>query len=300
MFTQCQPRVSGIDCSHEHVVEDGREGTVVCVECGLVIEDFIFSTTYAQDGGKETTQSRRGGDKYLREQKELLFELSSRGLFPLKIVYETLTKFNEFSKQREESGQKKTFDFIALLAFSLFDTLCENHLTRTPKEICSFFGIDLNRMWKEEKNLNFLSSRQIGIQDFANRFCGVLQFEYFHTREIINICNQMYGMGDLNPQSIAVVVIYMYCKYFDCSLNLKQVCHNLNVSYGTINSILSKPPSLKDYIFKIISSSASSSISSSSTRNRIFKNNYWTSEKIVEEKKEKEKKKKQKRRDKKI
>lgn len=190
-------------------------------------------------------------EKDINEKKLYLFELVERGVFSNQVAYETLYKYDQYLRQRQSSKLSNKIDHVALLAFSLFDTLCEMSLSRNPKEIVDFFNISVHRFWEEEKKLGFLTQRKINVTDFIERFCNILHMEYSHFIQIRNIYDEMYGMGDLNPQSIAACIIFTYCQYFDPFIKLKDICRILNIPYGSINSILTGKK-LKNYIVNII------------------------------------------------
>lgn len=211
-------------CTHENTVEDSKEGTIVCLECALVLEDRI--SFYHYDGGFDKTETKTTTKKE-EEDEQMLFELSDRGMFPQNVVYQTVSKYEQYKKfflgkkQRvdddDNDENEKKIKNTAIIAFALYTTLIDNNISRTPIEICQIFNVSTSDLWNVEKKLDnyFFSANRASnnVADYIERFGGILNISYSSISRIKTISLQLYGMGGVTPQTLAACLIFLYCKH---------------------------------------------------------------------------------------
>jgi transcription initiation factor TFIIIB Brf1 subunit/transcription initiation factor TFIIB len=214
------------ECSHSNVVDDEREGTCVCTECGLVLEQLYFPC-YTSDIDD------------IDRCKTFLFlrDVCSNAFISENIIYYSYTYFKHLKK--DQSIISKKFADIAIASFALYETLSRHKNAYTAKEIAYYTGTPCTTLWKIENCLH-VTEMLNNPQDFVERYCSSLEIDFYPTKIIKGITGNMYGLGDIRPSCVVAAVIYLYCKEIDEAISMKKICEVCDVSTGNIYKIINR------------------------------------------------------------
>jgi transcription initiation factor TFIIIB Brf1 subunit/transcription initiation factor TFIIB len=224
MFRKREDTVSEDDCSHKNTVEAEHEGDVVCTDCGLVVEpcfSFHASQKYFQD---ET-------DYY--NVKNFILDVCANAHIPKNICEYS---YSYFKKSRRNFSPRKVSN-NQLAAFSIYEALQLFEVPRTVEEIQFFTGENVKKFALIE-SVNTLTNNRNDPTIFVDRFCNLLELEYFDSNLIKSIVCNMYGMGNVKSNCLIATCIHLYCKEKKRKILLKTICQICEVSATSVHRIV--------------------------------------------------------------
>jgi len=147
--------------------------------------------------------------------------------------------FSYFKKLRNDAAiKRRKFKDDAVAAFALYETMSRHEIPRTVNEIEYVTGVPSNQLFSIEGCLHF-SDTLNNPQDFVERYCSQLaNITYFDIKIIKGIVGNMYGMGDVRPNTIVAAIIYLYCKEVDLKQSIKTICEVCGVSSYNVYKIV--------------------------------------------------------------
>ena len=250
MSTRCRRSVSpneaisavnneGEECQHAHSIDDEHTGSCVCTDCGLVLEQlymFDYKQKEHMDNLYEATQLK--AEKF--DIARFLTDVTHNAHIPSYILSRALWYFDIIKGRLKD--KKKHFKDRDIAAFALYETLNDQGVSRTVLEIEDCTGISRAILWAVESSLIFTNTL-IDPKHLVDRYCTTLDIPWRDLSEIKTIVGNMYGMGNVRPQCLVAVVIYLYTNFF-CKLGeqmkptLRKICDVCIVSPMTVLKIV--------------------------------------------------------------
>lgn len=226
--------LQGDVCPHQQTVDDDREGSCVCLQCGLVLE-AIYQQPWRQEerDSSEVFSSSGQSDQI----KTFLLDVAAHAEISACIVEYTYTYFKKIKRQLENHTPKFTERVLA--SYALYETLSRNKFSRTVQEISFFTTCSLSKLWAVESALNLKETLNHPL-DYVERFCSLLDIKYHEMKIIRGIVGNMFGWGGIRPQCVVAVVIHLYCKETKNKLPLLRICEVCDVSSTNIYAIIRK------------------------------------------------------------
>jgi transcription initiation factor TFIIIB Brf1 subunit/transcription initiation factor TFIIB len=228
MFKNSKPAGSGNDCSHPRSIDDPTEGTCVCIDCGLVLDQLYFENYNFQNERHDFSEI-------------FLFikDVCGNACLPDNIISYTHTYFKKLKSDSYINERK--FSDKTIASYALYETLSRHKLPYTANEIEYFTGTACKLLWKVEDCLHFTEMLN-NPQDFVDRYCSSLDIDFYNSKIIKGIVGNMYGLGDIRPSCVVAAVIYLYCKEIKLQMSMKAVCEACFVSTGNMYKIIRRLP----------------------------------------------------------
>jgi transcription initiation factor TFIIIB Brf1 subunit/transcription initiation factor TFIIB len=205
-------------CSHFNSVIDEREGTIICTECGLVLEEKLFKFY-----GHNLSLEEKGKDYCLKEDiKEILAKLGLPDVFSKMI-------FQNFENESCEKKKKKNY-----LHYVVYKTLNENNVPVSIKEISSISGVTDSNIYDMQEN-----NKSVILQpsDLLEKYCSYLGFDY-KTYSLIKKELPIQNISGHNPLTIIAATIYNYCKKNNIKISMKKIATTVKISCVSIQRYL--------------------------------------------------------------
>lgn len=202
-------------CGHKNIIDDERGGCSVCVECGLVVEEQLFTSnygTYFEKRNENNIKTLQGEE----EIKELLHRINLPDSYT-----DQITK--NLSKK-----SKKNIPYI------VYKTLNEDGCHVSMKEISSVSGISNSQIYKsQEKNKVIISKPELMLE----KYCRFFQLD-FQSYTVIKKQIQKALKTGHNPLTICAAHIYEHSKKINTKIPLKVIARELKISCISIQRYL--------------------------------------------------------------
>jgi transcription initiation factor TFIIIB Brf1 subunit/transcription initiation factor TFIIB len=199
-------------CEHFNSVIDEREGSVICTECGLVLEEKLFKFYGHNFSFKEKDLSLK------EDVKEILSKLELPDVFSKMII-------ENFENSNSEKKRKKNY-----LYYVVYKTLNENNVPISIKDISSISGVSDSTIYDmQEKNKTVI----IQPSDLLEKYCGYLGFNY-KTYSLIKKELPIENISGHNPLTIVAATIYKYCKKNNIKISMKKIATIVKISCVSI------------------------------------------------------------------
>lgn len=263
------------------------EGTIVCVNCGLVnsntiFDDNIFSfqngdnNMYLRAFSSElypvSSQSTyiSGNSKIAKIQAwnsmpynerviwEVSNELNSKlsGKFSSRVIQDTLFIYKSFY---DKTGIFRGENKKGFVAVALYIASSKNFSPATPKEIASLLGVDIKNMYKciqkySEITGNSLQNTKKPV-DFLDVFSNKIGLD-FRTKKIVSkildVIERYQILGGTVPHNVCISTIVFVCKEMNLLLDIKSVIEEFSISVTTLDKSVLIITQNKQKIFKSI------------------------------------------------
>jgi transcription initiation factor TFIIIB Brf1 subunit/transcription initiation factor TFIIB len=216
------------DCPHSQTVDDDREGECICLLCGLVLEPL-----YQSQRNEGACFTEREND--IQEIHNFLQDVGAHANIPQSLICYTEDYFRIIKKQLTGEKKKKFVD-RDLASYALLETLCRHKVPRTVQEISYFTATETSKLFAVETALNI---REVlgHPQEYSDRFCALLGLSFWDSKQIRGIVFNMFGLGNVRPQTVVALVVFLYCKEKKINIPLKLICEVCSVSSTNINKL---------------------------------------------------------------
>jgi transcription initiation factor TFIIIB Brf1 subunit/transcription initiation factor TFIIB len=216
--------LSSNQCPHKETIEDDREGYEVCTQCGLVLQQLFGNVS-----------------RLIEEEKNVsvynfLLDTCANAHIPSFIVDYANSYFNKICAVVKKDKRRKNTD-LAIAAYCLYESLSRHQIPRTAQEIEQYTNIETSTLWAIESALNIKYTLDHPL-DFVDRFCALLELPFYHAKIIKGIVGNMFGLGNIRPQCVVGVVIFLYCKEQKIRLSIKNISETCGVSSTNIYKIV--------------------------------------------------------------
>lgn len=190
-------------CTHINYVSDSHEGTLVCTDCGLVLDQiFVFNET-------EHNQNT------LQETNDDVFQ-------------EMLHRLNVTISENKTNENKS----MQNIACSLY-TKINKESAVSIKEISSVTGVS-------EKKINLQTKGSVTLVDkniLLEKYCCQLNLTFKQYTVIKELLNQQHETGH-NPITLISSCIYFYCRQNKLKISMKKVSEITGISCISIQRFL--------------------------------------------------------------
>ena len=261
-------------CNHENILQDDREGSIICTDCALVLEDKLYFYPYANsssfsDTSFKSVRKTLDYNKHVEENRlrHLTVGHSLSSQIDLNEIVQKLNLSDSYLQEALDMYNKlelsrRRFKVKEAVGFCLYHTLIKHNCARSPEEIAYLFELDSPSIFiKIEKECqNCFSSSLVNVNDFVERFCKFQNISYKHSKIIESICLQLIDKYNFNPKTLSVLVISCFIQLLqnDTKLStIKLLCRDCNISYANLYRIFKKFPNLRHQINNLISKEVS-------------------------------------------
>ena len=196
-------------------VVDEREGTVVCVDCGLVLSQYYVS---------QANTNFCGGNFMVEEIKEVLERLNLPQFFSEDI-------FNKIKLSKKENTKKKS-----LVPYFVYKTLNELGFPVSIKDISAVSGVSENDIYNMQESEQSLILSPVSLLE---KYCKLLGLNDFKTYSLIKETLPTTDTGH-NPLTVIASTIYKYCKKTGLKYSMKQIASTVGISSVSIQRYIKK------------------------------------------------------------
>ncbi len=197
-------------CTHLNQIIDEREGTYVCTDCGLVLENFYLP--------ERSNLSEKYHNKK-SEVKEILSKLNLPESFTSHIL-------NEYDKSDIKVSKKQ------LLPYIVYSTLNDLNVPISIKDINAVSGFNDSKIYEMQHNKSII----LRPEEILEKYCKLLDFDY-KTYSLIKVDLPKKNTGH-NPLTIIASTIYAYCKKRKLKYSMKTIAKTCNTSCISIQRYL--------------------------------------------------------------
>jgi len=210
-------------CSHVNETVDEKEGCVVCMDCGLVLDDKIFDTSFTTSAYMQDMDAEKNNEEK-KEVKELLEKMNLPDSFACFIL----------QKVPKSSTKKYT---SKKLSYITYKTLNELGNPVSIKDISAVSGIS-NKVFtkmQEKSDTIILEPKHI-----VEKYCKILGLNYKQYTVIKEKLHMLHMISGHNPLTIIASLIYLYSKENNLKHSMKTVANIVGISCVSIQRYLKK------------------------------------------------------------
>ena len=211
-------------CTHNRTVFCQEQGSEVCLDCALVIEDRLplLSTTCTN----------------IPEEKcHFLSELSEKLHLPQTFRDEAENIYKLIKQEIEDKGMKCVFKKEEVMCFAIYECICRLDIGTTPHEVAFYGEIEIDKLWAIEKVLDIHTTRQC-LSVYTAKLSYALNLDFHHETRIRRICQRLYGLAHHKPTNLFAAVVKLYCKANNIKLIFSHLCSMLNCTASSVNKII--------------------------------------------------------------
>ena len=211
------------NCSHKTTCEDS--GTIVCIDCGLVIQEQVFkfgslkvskpnSITSISDYNSKSFLNFHCGEYNIEQICEINHINEDIRMQAIKKYYDIYTK---------ERKKGVTLHPNVVGAYSLFFSCNKNNAIRSRTEISNMFQIPVKQLNKIEnrvrKNETFIEN--ISPSDLLCRI-NVSDLSFKEKRELGSISDEIFSQVCATPNAVLGFVLFKYLQRKNENMNNKK------------------------------------------------------------------------------
>lgn len=211
------------ECTHSETIDDDREGECVCLQCGLVLEKIYQTQKYEATPFVDSQNDTSEINKFLQD-------VGAHANIPQSLLQYAECYFQKIKKQLD--GMKK-FKDKEMASYALLETLSRHKVPRPAQEISFFTTTETTKLFAVETALNIRETLSHPL-DYSDRFCALLGLSFWDSKMIKGIVFNMFGLGNVRPQTVVALVIYLYCIEKNISMSLTEICEVCSVSSTNI------------------------------------------------------------------
>lgn len=196
-------------CEHLNKVIDEHEGTLVCISCGLVVDDQLLINYDKNYSDEKTNQDNFESDSF----KEYLSRLN--------LSESALNSFN----------QSKTKN-LSSIASNLYITINQSSSV-SLKEILSVTGANEKQIVKQTRGHTTILKKEILLE----KYCNQLELDFKIYTLIKELLEKLKITGH-NPLTLIASCIYFTCKKLKLKLSMKKISNTVGISCISIQRFL--------------------------------------------------------------
>lgn len=200
-------------CAHLDYVTDEREGTIVCRNCGLVLECQVFHESYVREKSIEETQ-------LVIKINDILEQLN----LPVCFTTDIMKKYNSIPKRK------------FLLEYVVYLTLHECGFPISIKDIACVTGVSDSQIYNLQENDQSICLEP---QDLVEKYCKMLNLDFKTSSLIKEELPTVVETGH-NPLTVIASTIYKYSRKNKLKLSMKKIATVVNISTVSIQRYIKK------------------------------------------------------------
>ena len=209
-------------CEHSPIYHriDWHEGTIVCTECGSVIDEGVSVMS-------EITLPVQGELQINDKVKEIMLDLSANGNIAKDIEQ---TAFEVFEAINKKLCNFKTQEKAA---FAIYQACKKHGVARTVQEVTGFSGVPSKILFKMEGIIGHIVD--IKPSGIADRVGGCLGLGFKDLKKIKEKADKVYReQGHHSPQSILGATILNFCQENNIRIKPVDICNTLGISNSSL------------------------------------------------------------------
>ena len=273
-MSQIQVKCKSCKDEYPDIVEDFKQGTLVCGNCGLILSSIIDTRSEWRNFSGEQDPSRVGApndpllsrqnlDTMIGDSKSSLQRAHQRS--GNRSDYVVYSGFKDIENFADIMGLPKT---IADIAKDLYRRCVEEHLakgknpevvkavclfiacrqsgvSRTFKDLSSVCRVELSilgKVFKQlQKSLNIQTTRVAGVasEDHIPRYVSQLQLSSRVEKlasEIATKAREITSLSSRSPSTIAGAALLMACELLNEEFDLKEISMICSITEGTVRA----------------------------------------------------------------
>ena len=207
-------------CEHLKRLFDEHTSTIVCLTCGLVLDEQVPT----QSVENAVIQMDPCYDRNLHCHKEFIFDCCDR----MHIFQQAAEDaFHLFRQWRRKPNIRKS-DLEALCCLCIFHSLKSHDVPRPLKVIANACGVGIKAMWKIEAKIN-PSHKKNTTEDLLKSSLHKVNLGVKHEDHIIQILSK-FKSRHFAPSTLIASILYLYCKKQKMKMTMKMVSQSLQIS----------------------------------------------------------------------
>jgi hypothetical protein len=242
------------DCVHTTITEDWHEGTVICVQCGLVLDETLFMSDWdwksksASSEDKEDKAAQFTSEK--REELKKLYEIAD--LWHVSSASIDTIKFNHrkwVNKLNDTRIKSKE-----ILAYAVYSYLLRNGYNFGPNDICSQFELKNWHILFEIAHLVDDKS-MASSSNFIQYNSELLELPYKAKWFLLQLMEKETFIDlshHLHPRSLSIIVLVWFCSIHYPNYTCIDICKKCCGSYQIIRKLVRTELTLKNYVLNEI------------------------------------------------
>lgn len=250
-----------LDCTHETLFDDHVNGTTVCTQCGLVLEENNLFSDF--NSLRSRFPSFSLGSYFSATVDDpsvtLIKDLLSRWLHIDEGMAEVI--YNRFEKEKEKIKRKKKKNM--LLAYIMYLELTNAGYSFMPAEIAQVFQLKTSDLFKFQSILSESSAKSAvspshSISAMSDKYCSLVgEISFKDKTKIGQICETLKTQCNTNHKSLCILVIWYYCTSAHPTVihhTLCEIAKKCHCNYDNLRRLIKKPfwSSLEREIDKLI------------------------------------------------
>ena len=218
-------------CFHKKTIDDDREGTEVCLDCGLVLQEILLPGTPLKT--TRTFSTREGEPELTRH----LCDVIAHAEIPMCVVSPTLDYYKQL--RGELASHRPKFTDKVLLAYALYETLNRENISRTVQEIAFFTDCSEKKLWNVESALNLEKTLSSPL-DYVERYATQVNLTFSDVKKIKEKIGSLACFYSAKPQCVVALALYMHCLENKLKCSLKNICQVCSVSPTNVHHMMRK------------------------------------------------------------
>lgn len=207
------------------------EDDLVCSNCGLVLECM---SSHTQQLSQFTDYQIRKSEKINVRNREKILDVCDSFHVPTYITENILLSHLKLKGDNDLTR----FSNDELLAYSMYITLNQEKIPRSPNEIGYFFNINPSKLHEIGKNHS--EQYPIDASDLLSRVMTELNIKHYLKSSIIHEIDRIQSISLAKPETILACAIFRVCKSPYQDLKAQDISSACGVSTASLRSLNSK------------------------------------------------------------
>ena len=218
-------------CNHENTVICQTEGDTVCIDCGLVVENFLaYHETHAFKNSSTTFCHNSEYD--VSNDYFDIVHICSR--FHLDDCLTISRIYEKYLKVKNEKKFKKE----EIFSYVLYQFFKSESVPRSMKEISEYTCVSKNRLWKIERNQNSKLPSSTP-QQLLETYYKHLDMSFKDRMAVSDLIESFkWSETSFAPSSICSGLCYFYCKKNKIPTSMRKIAAVFHVSVMSVHRFL--------------------------------------------------------------
>jgi transcription initiation factor TFIIIB Brf1 subunit/transcription initiation factor TFIIB len=227
MSRACRQYYPENGCHHTRTVDNDSDGECVCMDCGLVLDQL-----YTNPFPNSSLQFNNN---------DLRINIFIADVCTNACIAQSVVDYASVYYKTLKTSLKTNFKDEEVAAYAIYEALNRMEVPRTAQEIEHFSGVSMKQLFKIEAALSLPKTLNENPSDYVTRYCSLLNMDYSAQTTIQAITNGLQEiLGNLKCNCAVAVVIYLFCKYHDKKISLKEICSTCCISTTSVHRVIRK------------------------------------------------------------
>ena len=210
-------------CNHQYLIEDTRQGDVVCTECGLVIDKIYCESNLESNLESKWEKIRNFNEEieqnsqHLRKEKNILKNLCNKLHLNNDVTNAIYKLWTEITAWHYRKNGKIKINSKGLVVMTLYQGLIKEKIPRPISHLCKEVGINPKVVWhwiklyRQDSTDMIRTENSIKAKDMAEYFLQPLQLTY---QEMVTIEEKLdkNENSSFAPRTLLAACAYVFLK----------------------------------------------------------------------------------------